>query len=1184
MKKITTKLVASLLFVLGLVFGSLSISTTFSSAPAFAIEGEEDTPTPEETAPVEGTVSDPTDAPATPQAPPETQPDEDSTPADDPNGPSDSDESEGDTPPEEDTPSGTPCSEQTGSLSWLICPLTDLISSAVDGIYSLINDFLVVNPISTESSSPIYIIWQYVRSITNFIFIIFLLIVILSQITGLGITNYGIKRVLPRLIIAVILVNLSFLICSLAVDLSNIIGNSLRGFFGDVQDTLLQSLNGSIDIQAISFSDLVGMLIGGGAIAGIAISLTGGLGALFWMLVPVLLGALVAVVTGLITIAGRQAIIALLIMISPLAFVAYLLPNTEKWFTSWKNLLIRMLVFYPLFSFLYGASQLTGWALIASAKNAFGVVLGLAVQVFPLFFSWSLMKMSGTILGTINDGLRKAVAPLQNVGSNWALEHSEMNRQLHIGQDEHSGARLRRYLDTRREMRLNAIRNATEIRHDRAIESAMTKSASITGRDEQGNTTWKKKPNKYSRTAKSASYHHTLASNAASAYQNTLSGYGRHFEDDSAQRLADQHGEAFLDSMAQQYLTVNEAQADQEWLLDQYLSATNNKNRNVYQYNRLIKDAAGGLGHNGESSIMGQVIANSSLIENRRRAEARIIMTKFGIDKQAFRAMITDKYKINDNGYETTDDGTEIEDEQYNLKCGPDGKPLYKRREYPFYIAVHKRTGKELTKEEYLNLSDHDRESYRKVRYYDILNDDKDPVQRVFFDDAGYMKEMLGDDIAIGDPINRRYMTMIGTYRDGDKTVSGPLRKYASTVATKVVETRYKDHAAGITPMSAAQARAGYINSKGEYNIAEVQSFIAAGKAGSFMKNDGVIIRENIDFIRAITDDDIFAKYFPDEAIENYKNVNGIHLKGLRKIIDPETGEFSWQKINQDDPTITLEERKNLLRHEILPKYARKVISSINRKLTPGVLDDMKPDGQEALEDMLAVCAEIALKDAYLAMDDSIEAKDKFEKLINPKLGIFDSNDPDQMKRAVGTIKGKLHSIRNDHPPNDPPSDGNNTPPDGQSPRGGGPRPHTPGGPSGSGSHGGAGAYDPNPYRRSSIDQFIRRQERYDESQHLYEQRNSFDTIMTVIEGFFAYASDYDALSEQLIEYFNSTEVLQPHVQDCQDLIDNNQPDLSSSSTVDAIYNSTHYHEVVEESIEKLHADVEDLIRQANTF
>ena len=40
----------------------------------------------------------------------------------------------------------------------------------------------------------IYEIWKYCLSITNIVFVIFLLVVIYSQLTGMGISNYGIKK------------------------------------------------------------------------------------------------------------------------------------------------------------------------------------------------------------------------------------------------------------------------------------------------------------------------------------------------------------------------------------------------------------------------------------------------------------------------------------------------------------------------------------------------------------------------------------------------------------------------------------------------------------------------------------------------------------------------------------------------------------------------------------------------------------------------------------------------------------------------------------------------------------------------------------------------------------------------------------------------------------------------------
>ncbi len=337
------------------------------------------------------------------------------------------------------------CKSSLGALGWLVCPMTGKIAEAVDFLYEKIEDILVIQPISTEDGSPVYEIWKYCLGITNIVFIIFLLIVIYSQITGLGISNYGIKKSLPKLIVAAILVNLSFLICLLAVDISNIVGNSLRGIFTAVEEAALAS--SSMESGAVSYSSAYSALAGGSALAIGGAVIAFELGTI-WMLIPVVLGAIVAVASGLITIALRQALVILLVMISPLAMVAYILPNTEKWFRKWKELLMRMLVFYPVFSLLFGASSLAGFAIIMSASGGFGILLGMAVQIFPLFFSWKLMQMSGTILGDINSKMRGIAGRPLASNRAWAASRSASlrNKNLASGRPTTPSLRLMQFM------------------------------------------------------------------------------------------------------------------------------------------------------------------------------------------------------------------------------------------------------------------------------------------------------------------------------------------------------------------------------------------------------------------------------------------------------------------------------------------------------------------------------------------------------------------------------------------------------------------------------------------------------------------------------------------------------------------------------------------------------------------
>ena len=344
------------------------------------------------------------------------------------------------------------CQNSLGAIGWLVCPTTGKISEAVDWLYERIEGILVINPIEANDGSPIYEIWKYCRGVTNLVFIIFLLVVIYSQITGYGISNYGLKKALPKLIVAAVLVNLSFLICQLGVDLSNVIGSGLRGLFTAVQETAISSMEISpeaVESMNLMYSQLYGVLAGGSVLAIGATVISFETGAI-WMLIPIVLGAIVAVASGLITIALRQAVVALLVMIAPLAIVANILPNTENLFKKWKKLFIQMLVFYPMFSLLFGASSLAGFAIIASAKDAFWLILGLAVQVFPLFFSWSLMRMSGTVLGTINTKINGlASRPLAGTRA-WADSHRQATKAKNLVSARTPSMALMAYLSNRR--------------------------------------------------------------------------------------------------------------------------------------------------------------------------------------------------------------------------------------------------------------------------------------------------------------------------------------------------------------------------------------------------------------------------------------------------------------------------------------------------------------------------------------------------------------------------------------------------------------------------------------------------------------------------------------------------------------------------------------------------------------
>ena len=288
------------------------------------------------------------------------------------------------------------CFQNAGALGWMICPLIYTLRDAAQGIFSgfiepllRVHDSIIGELSKNDNTSTMYQAWSFFRNIGNILFVITLLFVIFSQVTGIGIDNYGIKRILPKLIVTAIIVNFSYIICGLLVDLSNIIGNSIKNIFESVQFTAGDKPSDGLGpVGIITF--LVAAISGGAAaVAGVTVagSIIGG-GGLLTILVPILTFLASAVIAGffaMLMLGVRQALVIIMIVISPVAFVLYAIPNTNPLFKKWFALFRGLLMLYPVYCFMVGAGYMAS-KLIINGSNEFylQLVAGL-ISIAPYF-------------------------------------------------------------------------------------------------------------------------------------------------------------------------------------------------------------------------------------------------------------------------------------------------------------------------------------------------------------------------------------------------------------------------------------------------------------------------------------------------------------------------------------------------------------------------------------------------------------------------------------------------------------------------------------------------------------------------------------------------------------------------------------------------------------------------------
>lgn len=310
------------------------------------------------------------------------------------------------------------------NVGWFVCPATQLIADRMDGVLDIIKSFLIVHTLQTDTTknNPIYEIWQKVRDVSNVCFVLVFLLIIYAQITNQGLSNYGIKSMLPRLIIGAILVNVSYWISGALVDTSNVLGSSIQQFFTDVRHGL--SSHGRLGDE-LSWTGVTGVVLAGGGVLGKVVVANGGIGPSLTLLTTMLVGAIVAAIVAMVILAMRQALITLCIIVAPLAFVAYVLPSTNKYFDKWKDLFATMLLMFPIISFVFGAAQLAGYAIIANAGDSIiQIIIGLAVQVAPIAITPLIIKLSGNLLGKLAGIVNNPNRGIIDRTRNWAQERA----------------------------------------------------------------------------------------------------------------------------------------------------------------------------------------------------------------------------------------------------------------------------------------------------------------------------------------------------------------------------------------------------------------------------------------------------------------------------------------------------------------------------------------------------------------------------------------------------------------------------------------------------------------------------------------------------------------------------------------------------------------------------------------
>jgi len=209
------------------------------------------------------------------------------------------------------------------ALATLLLYLNRLIIVALDWFMNLPYEMLAMT-----TGNSVLDVWKMMRTFVNSIFIIVLAIIALANILGVGGDRYKIKSALPKIILALLLVNFSYKICVVVLDIANVLTQSVLnlstvGAAASAAGASKKSIADVLFETMLSPGTLFRLIKGEGDVGIVDVLIAGytSINLLMFSLIPLVAIAMVFFV--------RIVVLMILIAVSPLVALAYAVPGME---------------------------------------------------------------------------------------------------------------------------------------------------------------------------------------------------------------------------------------------------------------------------------------------------------------------------------------------------------------------------------------------------------------------------------------------------------------------------------------------------------------------------------------------------------------------------------------------------------------------------------------------------------------------------------------------------------------------------------------------------------------------------------------------------------------------------------------------------------------------------------------
>ena len=308
-------------------------------------------------------------------------------------------------PPEPDPDSVPPsCLNEGGDNSWLICPALNGLDGAISYLDNQVNSLLFLpEAYYNDENQQLERVWSSFRDIAYLLLIPIMLVMVIGTALGFSFVDaYTVKRAMPRLFVAVIFIAISLPLLRILVTTVSVVGQGLYGLISSVGSNSGESfsLQGLFDPNPLQDSGASILVIAGGAVV-------------IKFLLPFLLllglAVLLQIATIFILLAFRQFLIIALMVVAPLAILAWIFPGNDKLWKLWWGSFWKLLLLYPLIMALLAIGRVFS-EIVQGAPGSQGlveVIIKLVAYIGPFFLIPTAFKFAGGVFanvgGMVND-------------------------------------------------------------------------------------------------------------------------------------------------------------------------------------------------------------------------------------------------------------------------------------------------------------------------------------------------------------------------------------------------------------------------------------------------------------------------------------------------------------------------------------------------------------------------------------------------------------------------------------------------------------------------------------------------------------------------------------------------------------------------------------------------------------